>query len=340
MNQFKAPTGDALAIRNRPRNIFLRNLNHRRREGQKIPELRATQFMAEFHRSPRARARTFARRKTLRAKLVVLSTCCATPGSPALTNLDPYWMLRQILSRTSALFRYITRKAISALVTSSVAAMALPLVAPASAPRSRQPRAYAMSKPCRAPDGNAHSTLTGANSSSLRAPMRSCSSAPIGARTGTRSLSKFPATRRGAAALARSRGCKGEEAPTAAMTRGQPSDGADARSIHPLDGSRWRGATSYPGGGRHPQPNRAVRGTPTGAVRNVTLRGPASAEWRGWSGSGDGRSPEGGIKSMTKCLRHSDIHWVLQDDSFSGSSCGLCWCSRPGDGHYFFISEL
>ena len=81
-------------------------------------------------------ARTFASRKTLRAKLVVLSTCAATPGSPPLTNFDPYWMLRQILSRTSALFRYITRKAISALATSSVA-MALPSrLLPAHAPHA------------------------------------------------------------------------------------------------------------------------------------------------------------------------------------------------------------
>jgi len=62
---------------------------------------------------------TFARRKTLRAKLVLLSTCAATPGSPLLMNLDPYWMARQILSLVSALFRYMTRKASSALVISN-----------------------------------------------------------------------------------------------------------------------------------------------------------------------------------------------------------------------------
>lgn len=70
---------------------------------------------------------TLAKRKTLRAKLVVLSTCDATPGSPALINLDPYWIARQILSLVSALLRYITRKAISALATSTVA-MALALI--------------------------------------------------------------------------------------------------------------------------------------------------------------------------------------------------------------------
>lgn len=72
-------------------------------------------------RCAKTHERTLARRKTLRAKLVVLSTCCATPGSPALMNFEPYWIARQILSRASALLRYITRKAISDLATSIVA---------------------------------------------------------------------------------------------------------------------------------------------------------------------------------------------------------------------------
>ena len=59
-------------------------------------------------------------RKTLRAKLVDLSTFWAVPGSPLLKNFDPYCIARHILSLASALFKYRTTRASSALATSEV----------------------------------------------------------------------------------------------------------------------------------------------------------------------------------------------------------------------------
>lgn len=64
--------------------------------------------------------RTLKSRKTFRARLVDLSTFCAVPGCPLLKNLEPYWIALQILSLASALFRYKTSKASSALVASNV----------------------------------------------------------------------------------------------------------------------------------------------------------------------------------------------------------------------------
>jgi hypothetical protein len=62
---------------------------------------------------------TLRSRKTLRAKVVDLSTSCAVPGCPLLTNLAPYWIALQILSRASALFRYRTTRPSSARVACS-----------------------------------------------------------------------------------------------------------------------------------------------------------------------------------------------------------------------------
>ena len=63
---------------------------------------------------------TLKRRKTFRAKLVDLSTFWAVPGSPLLKNLEPYCIALHILSLVSALFKYNTTNASSALVASSV----------------------------------------------------------------------------------------------------------------------------------------------------------------------------------------------------------------------------
>lgn len=65
------------------------------------------------------RVYTLNKRKTLRAKLVDLSTFCAVPGSPLLTNFEPYWIARHILSLASALFRYRIASASSALAPSN-----------------------------------------------------------------------------------------------------------------------------------------------------------------------------------------------------------------------------
>ena len=167
-------------------------------------------------------ARTFASRKTLRAKLVVLSTCAATPGSPPLTNFDPYWMLRQILSRTSALFRYITRKAISALATSSVAMALRPRLLPAYAPR-----ALPIPKPRR---------RKCTESRKLQLPPRSHAAAacPDQCAPALRSNSE---RHRGPRTLALGLAYWGRALPTAPMRPSIPSDGADARVIHPDDES-------------------------------------------------------------------------------------------------------
>ena len=63
---------------------------------------------------------TLKRRKTFRAKLVVLSTFWAVPGSPLLKNLEPYCIALHILSLASALPKYKTRRPSSALVASNV----------------------------------------------------------------------------------------------------------------------------------------------------------------------------------------------------------------------------
>jgi hypothetical protein len=49
-----------------------------------------------------------------------LSTFWAVPACPSLKNFEPYWIALQILSLASALFRYRTTRASSALVASSV----------------------------------------------------------------------------------------------------------------------------------------------------------------------------------------------------------------------------
>lgn len=63
---------------------------------------------------------TLKRRKTFRAKLVDLSTFWAVPGSPLLTNFEPYCIALHILSLASALFKYKTTRASSARVASRV----------------------------------------------------------------------------------------------------------------------------------------------------------------------------------------------------------------------------
>lgn len=61
---------------------------------------------------------TLKRRNTFLAKLVDLSTFWAVPGSPLLTNFEPYCIALHILSLASALFKYKTARASSALAAS------------------------------------------------------------------------------------------------------------------------------------------------------------------------------------------------------------------------------
>jgi len=83
-------------------------------------EKKMNQWKSMFQNLESKKNLTLKRRKTFRAKLVVLSTFWAVPGSPLLKNLEPYCIALHILSLASALPKYKTRRPSSALVASNV----------------------------------------------------------------------------------------------------------------------------------------------------------------------------------------------------------------------------